>query len=62
MFTHYKEVNVTNLTNVLVQVPRIVVSEWNLQVNDKLEVAYDGDVLTIRPAIHRRGDAAAQSN
>lgn len=62
MFTNYKEVNVTNLKNVLVQVPRIVAAEWNLQVGDKLEVAYNGDILTVRPAVHRRGDTATQSN
>lgn len=49
MFTFSKEVNVTNHKNVLVQVPRAVVTAWGLRIGDKLEVRYQDNSIIIRP-------------
>lgn len=57
-FEFRKEVNVTNQKNILVQVPRAVATAWDLRIGDKLEVRYENDTLTVRPAVHRRGDAS----
>lgn len=62
MFTFYKTVNVTNLKNVLCQIPRAVVSDWDLKVGDELDLIYKNGEITIRPAVHRRVGAATQSN
>lgn len=62
VFTFKKTVNVTNHKNILVQVPRAVAADWGLRVGDKLEVAYNGDTLTIYPTVQGRGDTLTQSN
>lgn len=36
-----KVVSVTNTTNVLVQIPAYIVSKWNLQKGDELNVLHD---------------------
>lgn len=40
---YVKTANVTNLKNVLVQIPSWVVKLWGLQVGDQLEVVYDAN-------------------
>lgn len=62
MFQFSKEVNVTNTKNVLCQVPRAVVSEWDLKVGDTLELIYKDGEITIRPTVQRRGDLAEQGH
>lgn len=62
MFTFSKTINVTNLKNVLCQIPRAVVSDWGLKVGDELELTYKDGEITIRPYVLRRGDAAKESN
>lgn len=62
MFTFSKTVNVTNLKNVLCQVPKAVVSDWDLKVGDELELTYKDGEITIRPAVQRRGSTAARSD
>lgn len=57
MFRFMKLVKVTNNKNVLVQVPRVVALDWELKIGDKLEVRYEEDKLTIRPAVQGRGGA-----
>ena len=54
MFKFSKTVNVTNLRNVLCQVPRAVVSDWGLKVGDELELIYKNGEITIRPCVRRR--------
>ena len=53
-FTFSKTINVTNLKNVLCQVPRAVVVDWGLKVGDELELTYRDGEVTIKPVIHRR--------
>ena len=60
VFTFKKTVNVTNHKNILVQVPRAVATDWGLQIGDKLEVAYNGNTLTIYPVVQRGSDAITQ--
>lgn len=62
MFTFSKTINVTNLKNVLCQVPKAVVSDWGLEVGDELELIYKDGEITIRPYVQRRGDGIAQDN
>jgi len=62
MFNFMKEVNVTNTKNVLCQIPRAVVADWDLEVGDTLELTYKDGEITIRPSVPRRSDAAEQSN
>ena len=62
MFTFSKTVNVTNLKNVLCQVPKAVVSDWDLKVGDELELIYRDGEITIRPNVLRRGNTAEKSN
>lgn len=45
---YIKTVNVTNIKNVLVQVPCWVVKHWGLQVGNTLEVCYDAEKEEIR--------------
>lgn len=61
MFRFKKEINVTNTKNVLCQVPRAVVLDWELEVGDKLELVYKGSEVTIRPVVQRRGEAAGEN-
>lgn len=51
-----KTVKVTNINNVLVQVPAYVVTKWKLTDSDILEVHYDekNKSITIIPAIRNR--------
>lgn len=56
--TFSKTVNVTNTKNVLCQVPGAVVSDWGLEVGDKLELIYRDGEITIRPHIQRRSSAS----
>lgn len=58
MFTFSKTINVTNLKNVLCQVPKAVVSDWGLKVGDELELIYKDNEITIRPNVQRRGGPA----
>lgn len=58
MFTFSKTVNVTNMKNVLCQIPRAVVSDWGLKVGDELELIYNDGEVTIRPHV-RRGSGLA---
>ncbi len=62
MFTFSKTVNVTNLKNVLCQVPKAVVSDWGLKVGDELELIYKDGEITIRPNVQRRGNTVARSD
>lgn len=48
-----KTVNVTNLKNVLCQVPGAVVSDWGLRVGDTLELTYKDGKITIEPHLQR---------
>lgn len=45
---YVKTANVTNVKNVLVQIPGWVTKRWGLQQGDKLEVCYDADEEEIR--------------
>ena len=58
MFSFSKTVNVTNLKNVLVQIPKAVVSDWGLRVGDELELIYSDGQVTVRPVL-RRGSRLA---
>lgn len=60
-FIFSKTVNVTNLKNVLCQVPRAVVTDWSLKEGDTLELTYENKTVVIRPNIQRRGSAAEES-
>ena len=53
MFEFSKTINVTNLKNVLCQVPRAVVADWGLKVGDELELTYKDGEVTIRPYVQR---------
>lgn len=44
---HLKTVKVTNPGNVLVQIPRFVVSQWHTKSGDILEMFYNEDTNTI---------------
>ena len=57
-----KTVNVTNLKNVLCQVPCAVVSDWGLKVGDTLELTYKDGKITIEPNVQRRSEPAGCSN
>ena len=67
MFKFSKTINVTNLRNVLCQVPRAVVVDWGLKVGDELELIYRDGEITIRPYVQRgsgltgRGDEVARA-
>lgn len=50
-----KTVRVTNPSNVLVQIPGMIVAEWGLAKDSHLEVFFDGEDIRIRPAIPTRG-------
>lgn len=56
MFTFSKTVKVTNIKNVLCQVPRAVVSDWGLKEGDTLELTYRDGKITIEPHVQRGGD------
>lgn len=45
---YIKTANVTNVKNVLVQIPGWVAKRWGLQQGDKLEVCYNADEEEIR--------------
>lgn len=45
---YVKTVNVTNIKNVLVQIPGWVVKRWGLDVGNTLEVCYDANEEEIR--------------
>lgn len=60
--TFSKTVNVTNTKNVLCQVPGAVVSDWGLEVGDKLELIYRNGEITIRPHVQRRSGASEESD
>ena len=45
---YVKTANVTNVKNVLVQIPGWVAKRWGLQQGDTLEVCYDADEEEIR--------------
>ena len=45
---YVKTANVTNVKNVLVQIPGWVAKRWGLRQGDKLEVCYDTDEEEIR--------------
>lgn len=45
---YVKTANVTNVKNVLVQIPGWVAKRWGLRQGDKLEVCYDADEEEIR--------------
>lgn len=57
-----KTINVTNLKNVLCQVPRAVVSDWGLEVGDTLELIYKDGEITIKPHIQRGSRLTESSN
>lgn len=61
-FTFSKSVNVTNLKNVLCQIPRAVVSDWGLKVGDELELIYKDGEVVIRPAVQRRSNLVEEGN
>ena len=45
---YVKTANITNVKNVLVQIPGWVAKRWGLRQGDKLEVCYDADEEEIR--------------
>lgn len=53
MLEFSKTINVTNLKNVLCQVPKVVVADWGLKVGDELEFTYKNGEVTIRPYVQR---------
>jgi AbrB family looped-hinge helix DNA binding protein len=53
LFSFEKTVNVTNLKNVLCQIPKAVVSDWGLKVGDTLELIYKDGEITIKPHVQR---------
>ena len=53
MLEFSKTINVTNMKNVLCQIPRVVVSDWGLEVGDELELTYKDGTVTIRPYVYR---------
>lgn len=50
-----KTVNITNLRNVLVQIPSFIIANWGVKETDKLEVLYNDETkeVTIRPSVRR---------
>lgn len=58
MFDFRKTINVTNLRNVLCQVPKAVVFDWDLKVGDELELIYKEGEITIRPHVQQRSNTA----
>lgn len=62
MFSFEKTVNVTNLKNVLCQIPRVVVSDWGLKVGDTLELTYKDGEITIKPHVQRRSGLTESRN
>lgn len=48
-----KTVNITNLRNVLVQIPSFIVANWGVKEMDKLEVHYNESTkeVTIKPRV-----------
>ena len=58
-----KTVRATNPRNVIVQIPSFIVANWNLKLDDKLEVRYNEDTqeVTISPGVHRRGGTTEES-
>lgn len=62
VFEFSKTVKVTNMKNVLVQIPRAVVSDWGLRVGDEVELKYQDGKVTITPAVQRRRCLTGQSN
>lgn len=62
MFDFEKTVNVTNLKNVLCQIPRAVVSDWGLEVGDTLELIYQNGEVRIRPNVQGRSHVTGQGN
>ena len=62
VFKFSKTVKVTNMKNVLVQMPRAVVSDWGLKVGDEIELKYKDGIVTITPAIQRRSGLTGQSH
>lgn len=58
VFCFSKTVRVTNMRNVLCQIPKAVVSDWGLKEGDELELSYDEKEkkVVVRPVVHRRGD------
>lgn len=57
-----KTVNVTNLKNVLCQIPGAVVSDWGLEVGDTLELTYKDGKVTIEPHVQRGSGLTGCSN
>lgn len=53
MLKFSKTVKVTNLRNVLVQIPKAVVSDWNLKEGDVLELIYTDGQVTVKPDVLR---------
>lgn len=62
MFSFSKTVNVTNLKNVLCQIPKAVVSDWDLKVGEELELVYENKEVIIRPAVQRRSNAVKKGS
>lgn len=62
MLEFSKTVNVTNLKNVLCQIPRAVVSDWDLKVGDELELIYRDGEVTIKPYVQRRSGSIESSD
>lgn len=56
-----KTVNITNLKNVLCQIPSAVVSDWDLKVGDTLELTYKDGKITIEPHV-QRGSRLTEGN
>lgn len=48
-----KTVNITNLRNVLVQMPSFIVANWGVKERDRLEVHYNEATkeVTIKPSV-----------
>lgn len=61
MFEFSKTVKVTNKRNVLVQIPKAVVSDWGIEVGDTLSVCYKDKKLTVVPNVQRRSDSSEES-
>lgn len=62
MFYFMKEINVTNTKNVLCQIPKVVVADWDLKVGDTLELTYKDGEVTIKPTVQRRSNLTEQGD
>lgn len=60
----YKTANVTNVRNVLIQIPGAIIAQWGLQNNDTLEVSFDEETnaIIVKPGTRRGGNTIKPCN